>query len=623
MIEPRLFLCSGTELADGDPLRKDRRVVELDSIHPNGNVRIRIENVAKVLSHDLSPRLIDLLEIASYVFTADTATRRGQEWSDDFTTEAWSRDFQFVIPVRDLAFWQTSAVQQLLVQILNFLSNDRYNFNFCQLSEDRPTQGYLEFGGDEDWPFDGAERVLLFSGGLDSLAGALETARSEQKLVLVSHSPVSTMIKRQRELFEELRKKLPLPMIHVPVWINKQGRMAVEHTQRTRSFLYSALGTVIAESVKAGGVRFFENGIVSLNLPVADEVLQARASRTTHPLTLDLFQKLYSLVTGRDFRVDNPYLFKTKTDIVSIVLGCEGGELVPFTCSCAHTGYFQSKSQRHCGTCSQCIDRRVAILAANAESYDRDYDYVTDVFVGPRKDGQERNMAVDYARHASELDRLSEDEIATKFHAEISRAIRIFPKQSEAARDLINIHKQHGHLVFGVIANEVAKHAKGLVAGTLDKTSMLALVVGQEHLLSSWRRYSQRIITLLSNGVPVACATHKPKDEKHLQEISDGILRAHDDDLIREFPFMRWSSSLTKPDWSAEPLRLWVEAKYVRDKKDILRTTEAIAADITKYGDNDRRVLFVVYDPNHAILNEREFSKPITKRSDMLVHFLR
>src|SRR5215207_1902557 len=101
------------------------------------------------------------------------------------------------------------------------------------------------------------------------------------------------MDSRQRKLFEEFDKHFPNNKIHVPVWINKDKSLGREYTQRTRSFLYSALGVVIAESVKAGGVRFFENGIVSLNLPVADEVQRARASRTTHPISLHLFTEFY------------------------------------------------------------------------------------------------------------------------------------------------------------------------------------------------------------------------------------------------------------------------------------------------------------------------------------------
>ncbi len=623
MIKPRLILCSGATVPDDHPLRMGRQVVELDSLGTNANVNIRLEDVAKVLLKHLSPRLVDLLEIASYVFTADSATQRGKEWSDDYSTEPWARDFQFVIPVRDLDFWRTSNVQELLVQVLRFLSDDNYNFEFRQLKRDRATQSYLDFGDDEDWPFDGVERVLMFSGGLDSLAGAVETARSGSNLVLVSHRSVSKISTRLCRLFAELRKTFSVQMIHVPVWINKAANFGREHTQRTRSFLFSALGTVVAKSVGAGGVRFFENGIVGLNLPIADEVLRARASRTTHPLVLDLLTKLYSLVTEGNFLVENLYLLKTKADVVSAIAASGAGHLIRHTCSCARTGVFQSNTQWHCGTCSQCIDRRIAILAAEQVESDPEFDYVSDVFIGPRKDGPEKNMAVNYARHAIELYRMSEAEMATKFNLELTRAARCYPKPREAAERIIEMHKKHGEAVYSVLQQQLQQHAGRLLEGALEESSMLAVVAGQRHLESSWTRYADRIGQLLATGVPITCKTHKPKNEPHLQEICDGILRAHDGILIREFPFMRWSSSLTKPDWSAEPLRLWVELKYVRTKGAIGPITKAIAEDITKYGDNQRRVLYVVYDPSHFVTDEQAFAEYIMKRPDMLVHFIR
>ena len=46
-------------------------------------------------------------------------------------------------------------------------------------------------------------------------------------------------------------------------------------------------------------------------------------------------------------------------------------------------------------------------------------------------------------------------------------------------------------------------------------------------------------------------------------------------------------------------------------------------ADITKYGDNARRTLFVVYDPFHLILNEARFATPIESRREMMVRFIR
>src|SRR5262249_26311817 len=150
------------------------------------------------------------------------------------------------------SYWSQPDVQQQLKRTLAFLSDDIFNFEFQPLTVDRPVQHYLELGEDEDWPFRGVERVLMFSGGLDSLAGAVETAARGERLVLVSHRSVGTLDKRQRELFQKLRSAYRNRMIHIPVWVNKEKNFGREHTQRTRSFLFSALGTVVAESVKAG-----------------------------------------------------------------------------------------------------------------------------------------------------------------------------------------------------------------------------------------------------------------------------------------------------------------------------------------------------------------------------------
>jgi len=487
LIAPRLFVCSGARVDATDAVAVGRRLVELESVGNNANVHICFENVAKVFHRTISSRLVDFLEIASYVYSADCATSRGTAWTDDESTEPWGRDFAFVIPVRDLDFWDSPAIKHRLAEVLSFLSNDKYSFNFIPSEHDRDDQQYFAFGDNEDWPFYAPERVIMFSGGLDSLAGAAETARRGENLVLVSHRPVSTLASRQKKLFEEFQKEFPQQSLHVPVWINKSERLGQESTQRTRSFLYSALGTVVAESVQADGVRFFENGIVSLNLPVADEAIRARASRTTHPIALELLTSLSKAVTGRTFTVDNPYLFKTKTDIVSSLSTSRAAHLIPYTCSCAHS-MFKSRSQWHCGTCSQCIDRRFAVAAAGLLAHDSDTDYVSDVFIGPRKAGYERNMAADFVRHGIELCHRSESELAVCFNAEISRAVRYQPKRSEAAAEILSMHRRHGEAVDRVLREQLVEHVAKIVRGTIDDSSLLSLVIGRKHLIPQGKR---------------------------------------------------------------------------------------------------------------------------------------
>ncbi len=483
MISPRLFVCSGAKVAPGSTVAKGRQRVDLDSIGPHANVNILFENVTRALHQHPPARLVDFLEIASYVFTADCATDRGEEWTDDHSKEAWTRDFAFVIPVREPAFWSSPAITSLVTEMLSFMSDDRYSFIFVPLKQDRVEQHYFEFTEREDWPFHAPERVVMFSGGLDSLAGAVETASTGAHVVLVSHRSVSTLSSRQKKLFDELEKQFPDQLVHVPVWINKDEKFGREPTQRTRSFLFAALGAVVAEPLGAGGVRFFENGVVSLNLPVAEEVLRARASRTTHPVSLHFLKSLCSAITSRDLAVDNPYLFKTKTDVVEVLASHNVPHLIGLTCSCAHL-MFKSNTQKHCGTCSQCIDRRFAIMAAGLQEYDSEADYVSDVFTGPRKNGYEKNMAVDYTRHGIELHNRSQSELAILFNAELGRAVRYEAKRSDAAERLVSMHKRHGKAVTDVLAEKIAERSEKLAVGTMEPTSLLALVVGRNLGLS-------------------------------------------------------------------------------------------------------------------------------------------
>lgn len=424
---------------------------------------------------------MDFLEIASYVFTADCATKRG-EWTDGNGEEPWGRDLAFLVGVREPAFWESSKVKGLLQEVLRFLSNDSYSFQFVRLEKDRRVQTpYFEFRDKEDWPFHKPDRVVMFSGGLDSLAGVVEAAASGAKLVLVSHRPVSTLDARQKKLFGELRKEFPDQLIHVPIWINKNERFNREATQRTRSFLFAALGTVVAQVIDAKGVRFYENGVLSVNLPLAEEALRARASRTTHPVTLHLLSQLAALVTERTLTIDNPFLTKTKTEIVQVLAKHKQADLMRLSCSCSHV-IFQPNEKRHCGKCSQCIDRRFAVAGAGLLSQDPAKDYSTDVFTGARPKELDRSIAVDYTRHGIELERRSDVEIAGSFNTEISRAVRYEAKGRESAEALIAMYKRHGTVVRTVIEEQLRANAPKLIDRSLEPTSLLALTIGQSYL---------------------------------------------------------------------------------------------------------------------------------------------
>nr|WP_294515994.1 7-cyano-7-deazaguanine synthase [uncultured Rhodopila sp.] len=615
------FRCN---LADRKLRRSESAPEPLSTFGLWRNVEVKLDDIAKVFRRHLDGRIADALDIAAFVYAADSAVSRNRSNSVSDQIEPWSRSYSLEIGVRDPDFWMLPEVASNLNRVLSLLSDDKYAFKFEKLVDDRARQDYLNLGDSHDWEFKDPSRVLMFSGGLDSLAGAAERAAAGEKLVLVSHRSVPRMETRQHRLFEKLKETYPhADILRVPVWVHKTGNGRTgEYTQRTRSFLFWALGLAVGSSVNAGGISFFENGIVSLNLPVADQVLRARASKTTHPLALKYLEELAGRVLGRPFAVDNPFILLNKTEVVQTAIRSGASDLIQYSCSCAHT-HRQRANAWHCGCCSQCIDRRLAIIAAGATALDPESDYLVPVLTGPREDVRDQTMAANYVRHAFELANMSHDQMAETFNGEIARAARAFPNPTRAAEDLIDMHRRHGMAIRKAIADGVATQSLRLFDGELASTSLLGLTIAQKHLQAPWTTLAERIGNILSRGIPIDCHSIKPKNEQQLQEICDGMLVAADEKLVREYPFLRWASRMTKPDWSDEEHLLWVELKYVRTSSDVRKSGEEIAADITKYGDNGRRVLFVVYDPSAHVLDPDGFTGSITRHAGNMVRIIR
>ena len=77
------------------------------------NIQLSLPDFVRDVYH-LPDRLLDLLEIAAYVFSADRLIRRGER--DDVEYHAWARSFEFRIRVRDHAFWSQDDVSTSLLK---------------------------------------------------------------------------------------------------------------------------------------------------------------------------------------------------------------------------------------------------------------------------------------------------------------------------------------------------------------------------------------------------------------------------------------------------------------------------------------------------------------------------
>ena len=466
--------------APKDKLASD---IVLDPAVPQGQpgyVNIKVHDLTRRIVSDLPPRLLDLLEIASYVYAADQLVPRDTLTMPRLGVD-WRRAFAFHIAIRDLAFWSRTDVGGKLFSLLHFMSEDNYSFVFVPLQKQRlASQPYLEYS--TDGPPSGfiPGEVAMFSGGLDSFAGAIAALKNDRRVALVSHRASPMVAGVQQNLVQALRRRFgQARVLHFAVEITRGHERAKDFTQRTRSFLFAVLGFLVGYVFDHQTVNFYENGVVSLNLPLAGHVVGSRATCTTHPKTLKELSDLFCLVAERDVRVENPFFWKTKTEVVQSIADCGCGDLIASTFSCASVREATKLGGRHCGTCTQCLDRRFGVLAADCARFEAVEGYDVDLFRGPREAGVDTITAESYVLAAVGHARSSE----TAFLGSYAEALRAVPylriqSYAEAMGRLHRLHQRHGQAVTAVIDQELL--ASGTIAAklALPDNCLLAMIAG-------------------------------------------------------------------------------------------------------------------------------------------------
>ena len=463
-----------------DPPRGEKSLYtrRLNSLPPNVNVYLKAWNVSERLAQNLSAVSLDLLEIAAYIYSADQSVSRG---GSTFPKDGrnWYRQFELSIPVRHPKIWNREQVSEKLTELLSFMSNDDYRFVFRPLVGDYPRAAYFEF--DEGKPWFEPDSILLFSGGLDSLTGVVEELQdTNRRVLLVSHRPVSKIDKPQRDLVAELKNRFDAKdrLLHVPVWVNKEKGITRDANQRSRSFLYASIAAVIASMTDSREIKFYENGIVSCNLPISDQVVGARASRSTHPKTLRLMSELYSAIFKNEFKVMNPYFGKTKSDVLRTLKAHSGQELIRISRSCTRT-MRSTRLHTHCGTCSQCIERRLAILNNGLADFDPEEMYQTRLFLDPLGKKEERKMVENYIGHTRLLEEIGIDDFYERFPDCFVIAREIDLPIAEAGQLLYDFHVRHGRQTADVVNSQISENSDDIRKGRIPTNSLLGMIVGK------------------------------------------------------------------------------------------------------------------------------------------------
>ncbi len=418
-------------------------------------VALRIEQVNRQMVAGLPDRAIDLLEIATLVYAIDASVSRGGTVLPRMGKD-WYRTFQVRVPVRDLLHWEAEPVRQALEQLLFFLSEDRFVFRFVPHEYPEAERSrFFKFGSETAWAPD---RILMFSGGLDSFAGALtEIVEQGNRVALVSHLSAPKLAPIPRHLQSAINTKFGAEVSRLfPVRVNLSGTKKAEGTHRSRSFLFAALGAVFASGFGRDRVSFHENGVVSLNLPLVENVKSTRATRTTHPQSLKLMTQFLSRVFDDGMRIDNPFFWRTKTQVLNVVSNLGMAEQIAHTRSCADV-HNQTKQHAHCGRCSQCIDRRFAALSAGLGAYDPAEAYKVDLFSGVRKATTDREAVLSYVRSAERYEQVTPELLAQTQPQVLSAVEHLEQPTSTALENISELLRRHGTSVMKVMRREADK----------------------------------------------------------------------------------------------------------------------------------------------------------------------
>ena len=445
-----------------------------NTLGPEPNVNSKID-VMEGLFSIIPERFLDFLDIATFVYCADQFFVRSQGISD-LHGERWYRGINFIVGVRDISFWQDDAITEQLCSLLSFLSGEDISFEFQKLPIDKARDGYFNFVGKWD-KREKPTQVMLYSGGLDSLGGALmESLNNGNRTVLVRHKSHEKFKKRHEQLNEALLNKCKnnRPLI-VALEVNKDRKLTKEYTQRTRSFLYFSLASTIAYLLDLSNVKFYENGPVSINLPMTHQVLGSMATRTTHPKVLYYFQQLISKIAERPFIVENPFLKMTKGNVLDFIHQCDCQDLIPLSTSCAHIGFAHcSNKQPQCGVCSQCIDRRFALEACGLSILEPGSRYKHDFFAGSlgQLKQEDRATLISYIERAIRIIQMSYEDFQLEFTS-TALAAKYMPMGSAiASKQIFEVYKKHAAEVEAVCTKIVEKNAKNILRGNLPADSL-------------------------------------------------------------------------------------------------------------------------------------------------------
>ena len=267
------------------------------------------------------------------------------------------------MPVSDVNRWREAADH--LTDTLRFLTGDYWKIAFRA----RPAGKKSFAKSPKELDLTSFDCVSLFSGGLDSLIGAIDLLSAGKRPLLISHYWDAQASAAQRRLLDALSSRFGEEAYgslraHIGFSRSDLATAGTDDNQRARSFLFYSMAAVAADALATTDTVFIpENGLIALNVPLEPFRLGSLSTRTAHPHFIESFSVLVQQV-GISIDLINPYGFKTKGEMV---LDCSDKKFLKsvvadsMSCSAPDKLRWRGEKPQHCGFCVPCLIRRASL----------------------------------------------------------------------------------------------------------------------------------------------------------------------------------------------------------------------------------------------------------------------
>jgi 7-cyano-7-deazaguanine synthase in queuosine biosynthesis len=195
-----------------------------------------------------------------------------------------------------------------------------------------------------------------------------------------------------------------------------------------------------------------ENGQLAIHLPLTAARISAFSTHTAHPEFVYNMSKILQTALSYDIRIQNPYLYMTKAEVVAAALSNDH-DVIERTISCWRSARLPA-NQTHCGFCVPCLIRRIAneFNGILLNEYGRDI-FSEHIALLPADDDAKRNFVelAEFVRFFEQA--LSPAELLAEYpdlvneHIDAMQAIAMYHRFAQEARTVFNRYPHLSSLV--------------------------------------------------------------------------------------------------------------------------------------------------------------------------------